>query len=140
MLSSTTRVTNTAHILLPTSPGNGYANGVEATCHVQTSEHTRKGVTLTLVYIDLPRTSSCSQHLWANDKDGIKLFSLCSPTWQRQRTVFEGHVEQITLHFTSQPDVLPAQRTIQNKFQTAPSLFIWIYLQGVWAGILRQLY
>ena len=140
MLSSLSRVTNTAHIQLsPGSLGDDGTNGVEVMCHMEANEHHTNGITatLTLVYIDLPTTSPCSQRLWAKDQDGMQLFSFCSPTWLRQHTVYEGRVSWVALHFKSQPIVSDVRPTVSDTSNSAPSLFIWIYFQGI-CGCIRM--
>ena len=136
MFSSTTRVTNTAHILLSALPEGEQSNRTEMVCHIHANEQNGNAIaaTLTLVYIDLPQASSCSQKLWAKDQDDTQLFSVCSPTWLRQHTVYEGLVSWVALHFTSEPeaDVSPVQGDVGCDSQPSPSLLVWIYLQGIW--------
>ena len=147
MLSSLSRVTNTAHIqLLPGSLGDNGTMGVEVMCRMEANEHHTNGITatLTLVYIDLPTTSPCSQRLWAKDQDGMQLFSFCSPTWRRQHTVYGGRVSWVALHFKSQPILSDVRRTVSHTLNSAPSLFIWIYFQGIcrcnWTSFLDAKY
>ena len=104
----------------------------ETMCHISPNTSNRSGMrlTVTLVYVDLPRTSSCGQQLWAENQDNVRLFSVCSPQWFRQHIVYEGDANWVTLHFRSQTQSVRIKRAWKDNTQSPPSLFAWMYIQG----------
>ena len=132
MFSSTIIFSKTAHIQLPQIPANDGTHISNCTCYISASEPRQRSMamTITLLYVDMPKATTCSQKLWVDDQDSNTLLSICSPIWRRQLPVHEGRVDRVALHFMTQPGSTHMQRPVANDSQPPPTLFIWMYLNG----------